>query len=334
MNAFTNGGEVDVREDLVAPLLKQLGYARNTKHNLLREMPLRYPQSSIGRKKKSDPPLLGFADYVLEADGKVRWTVETKPPEPIKTDDIEQAFSYARHPEVNGQYFVLCNGIEFVIYQTAHAPASAPLLCLPVEELQEKFVQVAAILSPDALLRDFPSIRVDFAPPLAPGMRSIGKVLKGFWVIDTCNPLIPPIVGINIAIESGVIQRYDDLSVGIVLNTRAPFQQLQEVNEVLGFAQAELKSSSQVLSTLRSQPTVFEMDRDFHFPAGTQLCDLSQFKYVTNEAELFVSGHATASAVLEAGVLSGSVITNMCVGPVSSRVLVATLKGRFSMHVA
>ena len=95
---FSDAGEVDVREDLLAPLLRRLGYERNGQHNLRREMPLRYPNNFLGRKKKKDSPLLGFADYVLEANGQVRWTLEAKPPLPITQDDLEQAFSYARHP--------------------------------------------------------------------------------------------------------------------------------------------------------------------------------------------------------------------------------------------
>ena len=79
---------------------------------VIREQSLRYPRKFLGRKDLSkDPELRGKADYILEAKRKVRWVLEAKAPDgQITQDDIEQAWSYANHPEVRAVYFVLCNG--------------------------------------------------------------------------------------------------------------------------------------------------------------------------------------------------------------------------------
>jgi hypothetical protein len=61
--------EADVREDVAMPLLRRLGYATGTANDIIREKTLEYPNSFLGRKKKTDPPLRGRADYILTVLG-------------------------------------------------------------------------------------------------------------------------------------------------------------------------------------------------------------------------------------------------------------------------
>jgi hypothetical protein len=107
-------GEADVREEIITPLLHRLGYKAGSRANIIREQPLRYPKEYLGHKKpRRDPPLRGRADYILDVDGLVRWTIEAKAPNAlISVDDIEQAYSYARHPEVRAVFFAIINGAE------------------------------------------------------------------------------------------------------------------------------------------------------------------------------------------------------------------------------
>ena len=330
---FSDAGEVDVREDLLTPLLHRLGYERNGQHNLRREMPLRYPSNFFGRKKKKDLPLLGFADYVLEANGQVRWTLEAKPPLPITQDDLEQAFSYARHPEVNGQYFVLCNGVDFCVYQTAGAPNSAPILKIPVLQIEDHFQQIAGLLSPASVLRDFPIVQADPSPPLAQGLRSVAKVLNGFWRIDKSEPEIAPLNGMTITVESGVIQRYADSSIGIVMQTRAPFAQMQELNELLGYDEVEMRTADFTLSTDLENPTFFEMEREFVFPVGTRLYDVVQYKHVNLEHEMRATARATAKGALHESTLSGSIISIIGFDPDKAPTFAVVCRGVFSIQL-
>jgi len=89
--SFQNLNEADVREEILAPLIRRLGYRSGTEHNVIREQSLRYPRAFIGRKdSKKDPILRGVADYILEAGSAVRWVIEAKAPDvEIDIDTIE-----------------------------------------------------------------------------------------------------------------------------------------------------------------------------------------------------------------------------------------------------
>jgi len=86
----------------------------------------------LGRKdSKKDPVLRGKADYILEAGGEVRWVIEGKAPScAIDADEIEQAWTYANHPEVRAVYFSLCNGKRLSVYQTNRGAESPPILSI------------------------------------------------------------------------------------------------------------------------------------------------------------------------------------------------------------
>jgi hypothetical protein len=52
---FNSLNETDIREEIIAPLLRYLGYRSGTANNIIREQHLTYPKSSLGRKDKNDP---------------------------------------------------------------------------------------------------------------------------------------------------------------------------------------------------------------------------------------------------------------------------------------
>jgi len=72
---FQQMNEADVREEVIAPLLRHLGYRSGTNHNVIREQPLSYPKAFLGRKQRNDPILRGKADYICEAYSQVRWVI-------------------------------------------------------------------------------------------------------------------------------------------------------------------------------------------------------------------------------------------------------------------
>jgi type I site-specific restriction endonuclease len=93
--------EAAVREEISAPLLRELGYRSNTENDIRYEVNLRYPKDFLGLKKDTDPPLRGKADYVCKAGGRVAWVIEAKSSEAdITAEAVEQAYTYARHPEI------------------------------------------------------------------------------------------------------------------------------------------------------------------------------------------------------------------------------------------
>lgn len=110
---FQGWNEMDVREDFIAPLLRILGYAKNTVNSVLREESLALSEKfhRIGRKRVD-------VDYIPTLRLKRFWIIEAKPPFPEKMDfgDLLQAHFYSIHPEVQAKYVVITNGREIRIY--------------------------------------------------------------------------------------------------------------------------------------------------------------------------------------------------------------------------
>ena len=73
---FDRMNEADVREEILAPFIRELGYRMGTEHDVIREQSLRYPKIFLGRKNPNrDLELRGRADYILESSGRVRWVL-------------------------------------------------------------------------------------------------------------------------------------------------------------------------------------------------------------------------------------------------------------------
>jgi hypothetical protein len=116
---FGTMNETDVREIIVRPLIERLGYRHGTDANIRTEQTLRYARSFLGRKNpKKDPPLVGRADYICDVISFGRWIVEVKSPgQDLTQDDVEQAHTYAAHPEIAATFFLVTNGRVFRLYE-------------------------------------------------------------------------------------------------------------------------------------------------------------------------------------------------------------------------
>src|SRR5687767_7850797 len=92
--SFDKLNEADIREEVIARILSELGYRSGTEFDIIREQSLRYPRSFLGTKNPAkDPDLRGKADYILDIRRRVRWVIEAKAPGiDIAADDIEQAW--------------------------------------------------------------------------------------------------------------------------------------------------------------------------------------------------------------------------------------------------
>jgi type I site-specific restriction endonuclease len=166
---FERLNETDVREEIIAPLLRQLGYQTGSRNDVIREQSLRYPKISLGIKKpKKDPELRGKADYILEVNGRLRWMIEAKAPEvEIDIEAVEQAYTYANHPEIRAIYFVLCNGRTLSVFRTNQGPNAGAILSLPYEEFDRRFQTLKNLPAPEAVALNFPDTEVDEGRPLA-----------------------------------------------------------------------------------------------------------------------------------------------------------------------
>lgn len=272
--------EADVREEIIAPVLARLGYKSGTANHVRRELTLRYPKDFLGRKKPaSDPSLRGRADYVCEVDSRIRWTIEAKPPtEPISTDDIEQAYTYAKHPEIRAPYFVVCNGLEFRVYATSASPEAGPLTTCDSRDNEVAVRQLSGLLAPDNLRMRFAQDAGPALPSIGLGLLSFAQIVGGETVIERSIPESPVFRGFMSAVRGGSIQRDDSGGLLAYLDTLVSHEALQRTNEKLGVARFEIRTADQFLSADATQPTTFEGVTDVVLPKGERILNLATWQ--------------------------------------------------------
>ncbi|MEJ2436835.1 MAG: type I restriction enzyme HsdR N-terminal domain-containing protein [Sulfurovaceae bacterium] len=331
---FKNLNETDIREEILAPLIKKLGYRSGSKHNVIREQSLRYPRIFMGRKDaKKDPILRGKADYILEANSNVRWVIEAKAPDvKLDLDAIEQAYTYANHPEVRAVYFSLCNGKEFLVFQTNQGPKHKPILDLVYEKLEDKYRIIANLLSPNSIIRDHPNIEIDIGHPIGNGLRSVARVTHG--IISYCENSIkiPALEEMQISISGGAVERDEKNRLVAFLNTIAPTTSMQNLNERLGLASFEIYSNDDSISSNPSSPTVFSSNQTIILPAGERLLDINSWQEVTIPRNITCEVTTKASGYLEKNRFHGDFVSIMNYDQGINQSI--KLSGKFEIFVA
>jgi len=129
--------EASVREVIIAPILRDLGFTFET---IIRE---KYFEMQIGSKKQK---VLLYPDYLLRVENSYAWILEAKAPNQKISDSVDQAYSYASHKEIRSNYFAICNGIEFACYRTNDP--ETPLLYFRLSEIDEYWEILQNTLSP------------------------------------------------------------------------------------------------------------------------------------------------------------------------------------------
>ena len=143
--------EDSVREEIIAPLLKILGYsAFNEDFCILRSPRLAHPFTQYGTARYR---LELIPDYVVRVKGKNAFIVEAKAPNEniLLGRNVEQAYSYAINREIQAKRFVLCNGREISIFDVMEKD---PLLSFRMGSAGvQEWESVYTLLSPMAFLK-------------------------------------------------------------------------------------------------------------------------------------------------------------------------------------
>lgn len=136
--------EDSVREVIILPILKELGYQQE---NIVRSKTLQHPFLKLGSNKKIAIKLV--PDYILKVENNYAWVLDAKSPEKNLNDDdyVQQVYSYASHQEVRSAYFALCNGKEFVLYRTE---SNKPTLKVDILEIDQDWDKLKMFLSPSS----------------------------------------------------------------------------------------------------------------------------------------------------------------------------------------
>lgn len=330
--SFERLNETDIREEVIAPLLRRLGYSSGTTNDVIREQSLRYPNLSLGRKDpKKDPELRGKADYILEVSKRLRWVVEAKAPQvEIGINEIEQAWSYANHPEVRAIYFVLCNGRTLSVYRTAHGPQAEAVLSLTYERFDQDFQLLENLLGPAAMTRDFPHVELDVGVPIAPGLRSLARITNGVIRYEKNSLNLTVLSELQTGIRDGAVERDESGRLIAYLKTAGPSRSLQELNERLGLSTFEMKSDDAQLSGDPARPTAFIYQNRVTLPAGERILDLSTWKEVQLPVNVSCDVHAEARGIYRDRTFSGTFATRM---EYQGSGAVITMSGTFEVYL-
>ncbi len=303
---FNRLNETDIREEIIAPLLRYLGYRSGTDNNVIREQPLSYPKSYLGRKKSNDPILRGRADYICEVHAQFRWVIEAKSPDATLDQDAEeQSWSYANHPEIRAVYFCLSNGREFKIFQTNKGPEAEAIFKCKYDELESSLDAIKNILSPDSILRDWREYVIDKGVPIGPGLRSIVRITNGLIIFKNNTLNLQPFIGLSMSITEGSVERNDFGKLEAYIETEVPFQSLQNLNEKLGLHFMRLFSDSSSVSVDIGKPTVFSSTTNHILPKGEKVLNLATWKEVPLPMNIHVQTQTTASGHLEGNIFQG-----------------------------
>jgi hypothetical protein len=324
--------ETDIREEIIAPLLRSLGYRSGTENNVIREQPLNYAKSFLGRKKGSDPVLRGRADYICEVQQQVRWVIEAKSPDAALDREVEeQSWSYANHPEIRAVYFCLTNGREFKIFQTNRGPEAPAIFHSRYENLEKALSTIHNILSPVAILRDYSAQAIDRGEPIGPGLRSIVRVTNGSITFHKNTLGFQPLIGLTMAIAEGSLERNKEGRLEVYVETMVPFQSLQKLNERLGLHSLRLKSDDLSLSIDPAYPSRFASTTSHILPKGETVLDLTTWRELPFPMNMNVETQTIAAGYLGGHVFQGDFQALLLYKEIGLRV---GLEGSFRLHLS
>lgn len=159
--------EDSVRELVIAPILGRLGYGPSGTTRVVRSKSLKHPFIRVGTRKH---PVTTIPDYTIYVEGRPGLVLDAKSPEQSvwDCDHIQQAYSYAVHPEIRCREFGLCNGRELLVFSTDQVE---PLLEVAFGEFDTRWEEIERILSPKYIQR--PELR-HFMPDLGFALNRIG----------------------------------------------------------------------------------------------------------------------------------------------------------------
>ena len=144
-----------VREEVIYPILRALGYSASGQQKIVRSKTLTHPFVHIGSTKRK---INIIPDYTLFFEDTPIMILDAKRPGEKVTNsgNVEQVFSYAIHPDIRCDHYALCNGKQLSVY---HVSKTSPVAIIDIESNKENTKEFEKYLSPEYLLmpekRDF-----------------------------------------------------------------------------------------------------------------------------------------------------------------------------------
>lgn len=159
--------EDSVRELVVAPILSRLGYGPTGEARVARSKSLKHPFIRVGTRNH---PVTTIPDYTIYIDGRAAFVLDAKAPgqDVLDPAHIQQAYSYAIHPEVRCEEFGLCNGRQLVAFSVANRD---PLVIFEFDQIEERWDEIEKLLLPKYLRE--PAMR-RFEPDFGTALKRMG----------------------------------------------------------------------------------------------------------------------------------------------------------------
>lgn len=131
--------EEDVRAEIIDPVIRILGYAKETYFSTQREKHLKVADGDL------------FIDYRMTLWSQAFWVIEAKKVKrkqlKFTSAELQQALLYAVHPEIDAALVVLCDGRVFEVYDRDES-VTQPAARVEVKNLPEQFHVLQALLGP------------------------------------------------------------------------------------------------------------------------------------------------------------------------------------------
>lgn len=134
--------EDSVREDIITPILKKLGYGPSGRYKIIRSKRVTHPFVKTGTTERK---IENIPDYLISIDGRYAFVLDAKAPNENIGDHIEQVYFYSIHPEIRTKYYSLSNGREIILYDI-HSEKS--VLHIQISEIDKHWSKIEEFLSP------------------------------------------------------------------------------------------------------------------------------------------------------------------------------------------
>lgn len=264
--------EDDVAGELVRPLCRALGYRQGGEFaNLRSQISLQYDRAFLGHKDaKRDPLLRGKPDFVCEVVSYARWVVEAKRPSvELSLEDSQQAHTYATHPEIAAEFYMLTNGREFRVYRVGRP--ETPIFQWLKDETDDMLPALYNILGPEAMKKKA-DVKVDLGKPLAPGVGSSAVIVGGevIYVKNVASiPLNVNMDGLRNAVVGNRVFRREDGLISAEVEVKSAIAVMDDLHKAMGFSPLVFNTADEFISTDVENPTLMQNLLSVHFEAGT-----------------------------------------------------------------
>jgi len=167
--------------------------------------------------------------------------------------------------------------------------------------------------------------------PIGPGLRSLVRITGGHITYHRNTLNLPQLIGMNVAVTGGAVERDEQGRLVALLQTLSPYQSFQRFNERIGLSVFETMSEDSVVSVDPARPTVFKASQKILLPRGEIVLDMQTWREIALPFNMTCVAETIASGTLRDRKFSGDFTVKTSVVEASRSV---EMYGYFEVNVA